>query len=799
MAQVIWNTDIEVYNDDVMPLSIARHIARYLAIPDLVLFQQMLKNGYIAANNPELWVGKLKAMGVWESAKPVVDDQIGRIRFEWLRDPLHCFDHIVKNPKVAKFQCIKIYSVLAPFYNDLLSSKPYEQLTLFKTYLTPEEQARILRNLKLVNEVDLSITSHDICRDKINDLFEVFENALLRELEINYDVHDFDKTRKFVAILAELQNDQTLINFFLQKTIFDNEDMAKFFLVSDFRPERFFYDEGYDESLVNESISDLAKIFNQLSHLIDLVFPTTIPMMYKACEELIQNQLMDLILSLIEQSKKQKAHITFVPFFYEKMTTDFIRKLEPSENAGESYGKMVRELLDMQFETFAAEYMREEISDFKAFSEKQILQWTGEVSKRERETTTKILKHVKSETKNDFLTSFKKVFAISGSSSSSSKHSNGREDTSADEVVNYSKIEAKAKILSENLKSLTQIISPELVLNLVNNAKSCLGRLQKFRDFTVTSLRQDIFRSMQEIFIIFIDIISSEHLKPGFDKAMEYLESYNRDEIRAAVLGGKASYIEPLIQFFEMINMADLIIQMIDIFYKEELINKQIVKHENSILNPSLQSKKSMEALVDKYVADGLNVGIELLAKEIETLFEMYLEPSDYDPPKGASLEIIGPSRAAREAIKILDENIDLLVDSADRSIVEVFQQELAERFFQIIVKVLKRSTISVDGATVLISDLNLYYEFFYEHIKTNKRMVMPLYLGLKNVGSLYLIGGEDSKAIGKLVCDIAKFNGIFRQEEIYELVQRRKDWYLIKKHVEKVMYGFGLGDCTIV
>ena len=33
---------------------------------------------------------------------------------------------------------------------------------------------------------------------------------------------------------------------------------------------------------------------------------------------------------------------------------------------------------------------------------------------------------------------------------------------------------------------------------------------------------------------------------------------------------------------------------------------------------------------------------------------------------------------------------MNLLVDSADKSIVDVFQQEIAERFFQIIVKSLK-------------------------------------------------------------------------------------------------------------
>lgn len=128
-----------------------------------------------------------------------------------------------------------------------------------------------------------------------------------------------------------------------------------------------------------------------------------------------------------------------------------------------------------------------------------------------------------------------------------------------------------------------------------------------------------------------------------------------------------------------------------------------------------------------------------------------------------------------------------------------MFQQEIAERFFQVIVKLLKKRMISVAGATNLISDLNLYYEFMLEHIKSNKRLIMPLYQALKKIGNLYLISGDDSKSIGKLVSDLSKFNGIFGQEEIYEFVQRREDWPLIKRHVEKVMYGFGFGDCAIM
>ena len=142
---------------------------------------------------------------------------------------------------------------------------------------------------------------------------------------------------------------------------------------------------------------------------------------------------------------------------------------------------------------------------------------------------------------------------------------------------------------------------------------------------------------------------------------------------------------------------------------------------------------------------------------------------------------------------------MNLLVDSADKSIVDVFQQEIAERFFQVIVKMLKTQTISTTGATNLISDLNLYFDFISENVKSNKRLVIPLYQALKKIGNIYLISGDDYKAIGKLVSDLSKFNGIFNQEEIYEFVQRRLDWLVIKRHVEKVMYGFGFGDCLIM
>lgn len=786
MAQVIWNSDIDVYNPKVIPVLVARNISKYLSVPELLSFALVSRNTFRTVSDHSLWVSKLKLMGVWDAAKPE-DTPVSREEL----DPLSCLDNVVKLPKMAKFQVLRIHRCLKPYYTDLQSNKPFDRLKLFKEFSTPEDQARILHSLTRYNAIDFSEESRTVVRDKLNGIFEIFENALLRELEIHFDIQDYEKTSQFVSILIDLNNLQTLIDFFLQKSIFDNED-ATFFNLETFKASEFFTDGTGKEASINdqrfdEFVSELADIFNEESRIIDLMFPQTIPMMYKVSEELISNQLNELLMAIIDESKQRHAYLTTLPYLYEKLTTDFVAKLVPSKNTGESYATLIRELLDMLYEAFASEYMREEIIGFKGYTDKNILEWKTTISKREEETTQSILKYVRVENKNDFLTSFKKVFAINPSSS--------KAEAKEEDEKNYSEIQAQAKILSENIKSLNRIINPEVPLVILNEAKVSLLRLLKFREFSIASVRGDIFSSIQDIFIDVIDSVGNEHLKPGFTKAVDYLKTYKPKDMKAAGTQND-SLIEPLVLFFDLINMADLIIQMIDIFYKEEMIKRNVVKHENSILNPSLQSKKKLEGLVDRYVADGLNVGIDILMNEIETVFSTTLKDSDYNPPAESHSQ---GTKAAASAIKILDENIDLLVDSADKSIVEVFQQEVAERFFQIIVKVLKRSTISVSGSINLISDLNAYHDFIYAHIRTNKRLVMPYFQSLKKVGSIYIIGGSDSKAIGKLVSDLSKFNGIFTQEEIYEFVQRRQDWPNIKRDVEKVMYGFGLVDCAIV
>ena len=147
--------------------------------------------------------------------------------------------------------------------------------------------------------------------------------------------------------------------------------------------------------------------------------------------------------------------------------------------------------------------------------------------------------------------------------------------------------------------------------------------------------------------------------------------------------------------------------------------------------------------------------------------------------------------------VELLSNHCFLLTGATDKGTIDVFQQEVGERFFSEVVKNIKKNLISTDGAIFLICDLNYYYDFIAN--KLRQKAIVPLFAGLKSVGQIYLVSGKDSKELGKMICDVGKFQGIFTQEEVYEFVQRRTDWVRVRRDVEKVMYGLGVSDCCVM
>jgi recyclin-1 len=84
-------------------------------------------------------------------------------------------------------------------------------------------------------------------------------------------------------------------------------------------------------------------------------------------------------------------------------------------------------------------------------------------------------------------------------------------------------------------------------------------------------------------------------------------------------------------------------------------------------------------------------------------------------------------------------------------------------------------------------SDTNHYHAY----IRTMKNKTLAEYFNaLRGLSQIYLISSDDAKDIGAILADSDRYRGIFTVEEVIEFAERRADWFMVKKDVEKAMYG---------
>jgi recyclin-1 len=134
--------------------------------------------------------------------------------------------------------------------------------------------------------------------------------------------------------------------------------------------------------------------------------------------------------------------------------------------------------------------------------------------------------------------------------------------------------------------------------------------------------------------------------------------------------------------------------------------------------------------MLDERVAAGLNVGIDVLIDEVEHIFAITQQVTDFNPgalagvvvqdqpgagaaaaagspsPRGGhfQMDIAGPSSTAIKVVEIVESHTRLLNGSTDKNVLDVFNQEVGLRLFSAVCKHIKRQRISVDGAIRLIS-----------------------------------------------------------------------------------------------
>ncbi|PTN31368.1 Rcy1p [Saccharomyces cerevisiae] len=829
--------------DDLLKVpEIVTNIASYLSTVDYLSFQQVNKRVYAiinGKNDSKYWSLKLTRMGL-QQVHSNEEEEITLLDENDDQNSLRIFElyksFTAQNSKkifVKFYRCYNSYA--RKLYNNNLAN-------FFPTSYSndPLKQTKILNFIKKYNFSNKNdIETFTRIETNFNILREIFINSVLKESELNYQSNNLAAVARFMKILLISNEESNAIEFFKSKA-----DLPPSLTVLPSNDELFWAEQPREEDSGGSTVifnsknldtflNQLRDFLNEKIKLADILFKDEFPVILQFIESFIQDILLDILNNILlsyseflkENGKDSKANYECVPELYFTFIKKFDTELNDSVNAGANFRKVVRDLLNLYLEPFVVNYMNQTTRVFESFINSQLANYDTQVQDKQREQNAKIYNTLKDQTDassasnnelpNDLsiITETSKTVPEADSKPSTihqSVHSTDISNDKLDFLSSFTKIfkfsnnenqrlkqqlqlAYNLNLISNNLQNIKSLISLDLCYKILQETSEKTDQIYKFH--TIESLLPLIKLRCQEIFKILITQLNKNHVKPAFEKAILLLQKYNPNEIEQIEikfnsLSPANTQVEPLVQFTELINIGDIILQMISIFYKNELIPKKIIDKNKDFLNDVIQLKKNFETSIDDFVAEGLNIGINKLMDEISFVFKTLQLPDDYNPPppsRNSPIRDIKPTKCAIRVVELLSNHCFLLTGATDKGTIDVYQQEIGERFFNEIVKHLKKCFISTEGAIWLICDLNYFYDFIANKLK--QKNVVPYFVGLKSIGQLYIISGKDSKELGKLISDLGKFNGIFTQEEIYEFVQRRSDWVRVRKDVEKVIF----------
>lgn len=737
----------------------------------------------------------------------------------------------------------KIYGALAPFYFDVVRAKSHSDPAVFQVFRDPESQAKMLANLHVFCKSDWA--SGWLQREeKLTRMTNIFESAVLREFEQGYEFWDIDGRMKRYAHVLDMLNSTAGEDLFIQKhPIFsDKEAVAN---PSDCL--RKAAGDGVSLEPSQQFFEVLTKKLNDQAEVIDKIFPKPGKVIWALVDKVREDIVMDYATSLFDEARERsiESYLRAVSGIFEQCL-QFLRSLKVPGCSKEENEAKAKEQAHRVVEPHLDLYLQDELEFFQNKAEEEVGGWERKLSEQDATVESFYMSSFNRQVdKKDFLSSFKKavmmpvtvlptqVFAspFGSTTKPAATATNGvtsqgsRPQTPSGSISEKNpsalpdkaptdEVAAKAALMASRLEGIKSLFSIEVALQLVNLAKVSLGRAAVFIRLggqTGGEAREQC----AQIFVSLLRILGNRHIKPGFEKAVDHLAGYKAREVTDhSSQGGVA----PLVTFIELVNVGDLISQMIDVFYDQQLAQPKIADR-NDFLDQSGMAKKKFEQMLDESVAAGLNKGIDVLMDEVEYICATTQLPSDYNPAspennalgapdKRASVQSfasfgsqktpahvadLGPTPTAKRVVDLVSSHTKMLIGSTEKTMLEVFNGEVGLRLFNAVCKHIKRQRISTEGATKLIADMTLYFEY----VQTLKNPDLLAYFrALRELSQIYLIDPRHSKDMATIIADGDRFGGIFRAEEVYEFAERRADWYQVKRDVERAMYGL---ECCVM
>lgn len=751
------------------------------------------------------------------------------------RDPsayLDVFSNVKSIRGGARQEYGKIYGALAPFYYDMIKARSHADPIIFQAFRDPESQAKMLSNLVRFAKSDLAEGCHER-EERLKSMTAIFESAVLREFEQGYEFWDVDgRMRRYAHVLHTLDSARGGVDLFIQKhPIFDDREL----MVNpiDCLNRGSADDVSLEPSRLYFEIL-LAKV-NDQAGVIERIFPEPSNVFWVFLDKVRDDLIHEYTTTLFDESHERSlaSYLKAVSGIFEQ-TLLFFQSVKPPQDFKGNIDEKAVELTLRVFEPHVDLYLQEELDCFIRQADAEVADWDKKLSEQDSSLESFYMSNFnRTADKKDFLSSFKKVIMMPvtvlpsfpmgspfGQTKPASTTSNtnittlnaphepgiatpstgvGSDDRHSPlpEKAPTDELAAKAALMTSKLEGIKTLFSVEVALKLVHTAKASLGRAAVFIKLG-GQVGGEAKEQCANIFVALLRILGQKHIKSGFELAVDHLSHYNPREVSDHNQSGVA----PLVTFIELVNVGDLISQMIDVFYEQQLATPKIAD-KNDFLDPAGLAKKKFEQMLDESVAAGLNKGIDVLMDEVEYLNGTTQQPTDYNPAPtgsatdktgsiGADLDI-GPTPTARRIVDLVSSHTKMLVGTTDKSMLDVFNGEVGLRLFNAICKHLKRQRVSTDGAVKLIADMNLYFDYV-RTLRNND--VLPYFRALRELSQIYLIDPSHAKDMATVIADGDRFAGVFRAEEVYEYAQRRADWYQVKTRVERAMYGM---ECALM
>ena len=673
---------------------------------------------------------------------------------------LDVFAHVHSLRGFARQEYGKVYGALAPFYLDAISCENHTHAAVFRAYRDPAQQAQMLAKISKFSNSDMS-EGWQKRKEKLDACIAAFEMAVTKEFEQALDAGDVTgKMKKYAGVLVYLNGGQSGVELFISRSSIIgsryklgnpldclNQGLGSFSMEESYR---FF--------------SNLSSAFNEQVDIMDQIFPASVNAIVPFLQRVGKAVISDYLTILYDE-----AHRTNIESYLKavSITCDqclaMTRSLRPTSASGDDFYDTLDGVITSIFESHVDLYLKEELEFFKKRSSADVSNWEKQLSEQDASMQSMFMSNVNRQAdKSDFLTSFKKVVMmpvnvlptfpmsspfggkpatakalVNGEALATTEVSESQTSTrpSSPGVINgttlsvnrpatplpeppTTELAAKAAIMNSRLEGIRSLFSIEVALNLVHTAKSSIERAVVFLGVG-GHFASDARLQCELVFISLLQTLGTRHIKAGFDQAVDHLSKYNPKEVEETQRSGVA----PLVTFLELVNVGDLIQQMLDVFYEQELIATKL-SDRNDFLNPAVKEKKRFEQMLDERVAAGLNKGIEVLMAEVEYLYATTQKIQDFNPgaASGGNPDVmdIGPSQTAIQVVETVSSHTKMLVGSTDKNMLDVFNQEVGMRLFAALCKHLKRQRISVNGSIKLIRYTPLPYSFSQNSLSTN-------------------------------------------------------------------------------